>query len=113
LVRATRPPVLDTLGLRRPGRLGEVHGVTRLGRGFSGKVELGAQTAVVGGNGLLHLPGEVVAQMPAIRHLDRIRRASPGALGVGARTVAAQTTSVPGCSRSQAATVSASRSGST
>ena len=56
-----------------------------LGTGLGG---LGPAAAVAG-HGLLHVLGEVVPQMPAVRDLHGVRRAAAGALGVGAGAVAA------------------------
>jgi hypothetical protein len=44
---------------------------------------------MVHGDGLLHVLGQVVPQVPAVGDLDRGRRALPGAVGVGAGPVPA------------------------
>jgi hypothetical protein len=47
------------------------------------------QAAVVGGDGLLHVLGQVVPQMPAVGDLDRRRCPMPSSIGVGAGPVPA------------------------
>jgi hypothetical protein len=44
---------------------------------------------MVSGDGLLHVLGQVVPQVPAVGDLDRVRCGLPGALGVGASAVPA------------------------
>jgi hypothetical protein len=44
---------------------------------------------VVGRDGLLHVLGQVVPQVPAVGDLDRVRCCLPGGLGVGASAVPA------------------------
>jgi hypothetical protein len=39
---------------------------------------------MVDGDGLLHVLGQVVPQVPAVGDLDRLRRGLPGGLGIGA-----------------------------
>ena len=90
------------------GELPEVRCGIRLGRWAGGR--LGPATAV-SGHRFLRVFGEVVPQMPAVGHLHRLRGAGGRALAY-APARSRHTTRTPGCARSQAASVSASRSGS-
>jgi hypothetical protein len=47
------------------------------------------QTGAVAGNGAFDGVGEVVPQMPPVRHLQRLGGAGPGAFGVGTGAVPA------------------------
>jgi hypothetical protein len=65
--------------LGRPSKLDGTHLDRRLGC----DVGLAVQASVVRGDGLLHVSGEVVPQMPAIRDLDSVRRTGTDTFGVG------------------------------
>ena len=74
--------------LRSLGCFREIGGTALLEGDLGRDVGL-AQAAVVSGDGLFDVLGQVVPQMPPIGHLDRPRCPTAGSLGIGTGAVPA------------------------
>jgi hypothetical protein len=87
----------------------------RRGRLRGGRLGLdsGAQAVMVCGDGLLRCLAQVLPQVEPVGNLNRLRGSGADALGVRTGPLSLHTVWTSGCSRSQAASVAASRSGST
>jgi hypothetical protein len=71
------------------GCLDEIGSTTILGGDFGWDVVVLAQAAVVGGDGLFHVFGEVVPHVPPVGNLNRFWGTSFGAFGVDPGTIPA------------------------